>query len=190
MAYKLVDNIAHNKPELGGVVAYITSAAVNVPVVANRPYILGSAVTKVHPQKPAEPTKVFVGKAATILGVMALGSAQVRHYDHLVEKGFADTCNNMGCGGVFYGALDLQHYDAVKMQTLLGTGAGKLYVDDNGVFSFSDTDNGNTEVTNAFVISIDSQIIVPAMNKQLNVGGQQYTFNYPKGIGAIAIKIA
>lgn len=189
MAYKLVDNIAANKPELGGVVAYITSAPVNVPVVANRPYILGSAVTKIHPQKPAEPAKVFVGQAATIKGIMALGSAQVRHYDHLVEKGFADTCNNMGCGGVFYAALDLQHYDAGQMQTLLESGDGVLAVDTNGVFSFAEANKGNTEVTNAFPISIDSQMIIKPLNKTISVGGQQYTFNYPKGIGAIAIKI-
>ena len=48
---------------------------------------------------------------------------------------------------------------------------------------------GNTTITNAFPISIDSQIIVKPLNKTISVGGQQYTFNYPKGIGAIAIKI-
>lgn len=190
MAYKLVDNIAANKPELGGVVAFITSAHVNIPVTADRPYILGSAVVKAHPRSPAEPMKAFVGQAATIKGIMALGSAQIKHYDHLVREGFADTCNNMGCGGVFYAALNLEKHDASKMQTLLESGAGVLAVDANGVFTFSDTNEGNTEVTNAFAISIDSQIIVKPMNETINAGGQQYTFNYPKGIGAIAIKIA
>lgn len=190
MSYKLVDNIAANKPELGGVVAFITSAHVNVPVTADRPYILGSAVIKTHPRSPAEPMKAFVGQAATIKGVMALGSAQIRHYNHLVKDGFTDTCHNMGCGGVFYAALNLEKFDAAKMEGLLSSGDGVLAVDANGVFTFSDTDEGNTAVTNVFAISVDSQIIVKPMNETISVGGQQYTFNYPKGIGAIAIKIA
>lgn len=186
----MIKNISENAPELGGVIAYLTTAVENTPAVINRPYILGTAVTALQPTAPTKPAKAFVGAGAVVVGVTALGVQQTVHRGRLVFSGFAEPNNNVCNGGIVWCALDLANYDQTAIDG--ANGSAKLYVDKNGVFSYSATKVADaTEVTGGAVVAseIVTTPIQSAIDQTIAVGASTYEFKYAKGLGAIALKI-
>lgn len=184
-------SISSNKPSLGGVVSSITPSVVIAPVVADKPYIMGSAVIGTAPATSGENTKAFVGAGANIRGVMCLGAPQIqqRGTDGIVRSGYGEDYNQVGANGAFWAALDLANFTKADVDAL--TAEAKLSVDSNGVFSYSATaPAGNTEVTsNVVVLNYFDKAIIPAINESVTVGATTTTFNYTKGIGAILLVI-
>lgn len=198
----ILKGISQSAPTLGGVVTSNVSSVIIAPVTANRPYIMGSVVAGTTPTLVQSPTKVFIGQPAgqqEIAGVMCLGSPQVEQRNAFVRSGFNADYNNMGSGGIFWCALDLQHFDKNQIEALQGNGI--LSVDKNGVLSFSNQaiqnntagggqeNNTPIEPHSAIVYNYYDKPVLGAIDEVINVGQTAYTFKYPKGIGVIALKI-
>lgn len=196
--------ISQNKPQLGSPDSNVLASEFINPAVADRPYIMGSAVVGTIPVSNVGATKVFVGQPETnnanaLVGVMCLGAPQVAHRGNFVKDGFESGFNNFATGGRFWVALDLATF---KKADLDGTNKNLiLSVDKNGVFSYTKdlptanvsaggTDN-NVEVSNirVSVLKICDQAIIPAIDEVIGVGATNYTFKYTKGIGAILISL-
>lgn len=194
--------IALSQPDLGSIVSSMSPSVVIAPVNADRPYIMGSVVAGLAPSASKESTKAFIGAPSgkqKLQGVMCLGIGQIkqRSKDGFVRDGFASDYNNYGTQGAFWCALDLQHFDKIKIVN----GAGVLSVDVNGVLSFSDanitgntaggTATANVEIdnSNASALNYYASPIISAIDETIVVGANTYTFKYPNGIGAILLVI-
>lgn len=186
----MLNNIASSKPALGGVVSADNNAVGISAVVADRPYILGSAVTKIVPLDDKIKPLGVVGKGATIAGVMALGINQIPARGFFVDSGFDSGWNNIGFKGAFWCALDLKNFNATDFADFINTKTFSLSVDKNGVFSIAKTmPADNEEVTNGVVLGVHSGIIQEALDKSITIGANTYEFKYPNGIGAICIAL-
>lgn len=187
--------ISTNAPSLGGVIAMNKIVPTIAVGNANRPYIMGSAVFATSGTDGRNPIKCHLGNTGgKVAGIMCLGMPQVYQYGKFVES-YEASNNNVGLKGTFYAALDLAKFEETKILALNGNGV--LSVDKNGVFSYSDAvvqteGSGTTENTIAVssavvVLNYFATPILEAFEKTFNVGGTNYTYKYPKGIGAISI---
>lgn len=198
----ILKGISQSAPTLGGVVTSNVSSVMITPVTANRPYIMGSIVAGITPTPIQTPSKAFIGQPTgqqEILGVMCLGAPQVEQRNAFVRSGFNAEYNNMGAGGTFWCALDLQHFNKATIDALQGTGI--LSVDKNGVLSYStqniqnNTAGGGQENNTmiephcACVYRYYDKPVLGAIDEVINVGQTAYTFKYPKGIGIIEVRI-
>lgn len=202
MANNLIEPISQSKPQLGSPASNDLFAEYVNPAFADRPYIMGSAVVGTVAGLSKKSTKVFVGQpeatnANALVGVMVNGIEQVSQRGDFVRAGFGDYYNNFATGGRFWVALDLATF---KVGDLDGTTKNLvLSVDKNGVFSYTKTkptantsaggtdDNVEVSSTRVTVLSYSDKVILPAIDEVVAVGATNYTFKYPKGIGALLI---
>lgn len=186
----MLQNIASSKPALGGVVSADNNAVGISAVIADRPYILGSAVTKIVPLDDKVKPLGVVGKGANIAGVMALGINQIPPRGFFVDSGFDSGWNNVGFRGAFWCALNLANFNATDFADFINTKDFKLSVDKNGVFSVSKADIADNEnVLNGIVLAVHSGIIQEALDKTITIGANTYEFKYPNCIGAVCIAL-
>lgn len=192
-----ISSISTTKSQLGSTIRQAPSAQYIVPATYDRPFILGSGVFEVNPTPILKPTKAKVGGIAAnkniLKGIIALGLGQVMHRDTFVDTGFAGSWNNLALAGGYWAALDLQYFDISKVD------GAKLTADANGVFSFtreavnstgaSTNPTANVEVLDAKVHNFEVKQLYPPLNKTISVAGVDYVFNYPKGLGGLALFI-
>lgn len=191
----MIASITTSKPELGSTVRGQLNTQIIYHASADKPYIMGAGVFGITPSlSTTSLPQAVVGKATNdknrLLGVMALGIGHVVQRDVFVTAGYAESYNNIGVQGGFYVALDLQYFDDKKLAN------AKLTVDGNGVFSFtSDAVNStgaNTTATANIAVAGDFKVIriySKAILNPINTTIGNYTFNYPKGIGALELVI-
>lgn len=186
----MLNSIAIAKPALGAIVSADNNAVGIAHTSADRPFILGSAVTNLVPVNDKASPLSVVGAGATIQGIMCQGISGIVTRGFFIKEDYDKTWNNVGIRGTFWGALDLKNFNGADYADLINTKSFILSVDANGVFSISKTAvANNTAVTNAKVLGVYSGIVQEAIDESIVVGGNTYTFTYPNGIGAICIAL-